>query len=161
KVVSPVLEAGMIIGVAHIDRQATIKANYSQRIIQTTTRDFGGALIGFYSSVGMSFNVTPVFKINLAMNCTAGSYSPTRWNRTKFTVDGKDQLQALNTASREGTYVKELDFRATQSNSAPSKDIKYSAPFSSIGITVGLCFKFGKKPKKVQKGKQPNVIQPY
>lgn len=161
KVVTPVIEAGMIIAATEINQRYTITTNYSPYTINTTTRDQGGAMLGFYSSVGLLFNISKVVQFNLSMNCTAGSYSPTKWRRIKFTVDGQDQLSSLSTNMTEGRYVKELDLRASQSANGPSRDLKFSAPFSSIGINVGFCFKLGKQTKKKKASPAPSEIHPY
>src|ERR1041385_4878377 len=109
----------------------------------------------------MSFNVSRVVKINLGVHCMAGSYSPSKWMRTSFMVDGVDQLQALPTSARQGEYVTELDLKATQRDDVPSKDLKYSAAFSNFGINVGICFRIAKKQRKVTRKEEPNVVHPF
>jgi len=111
--------------------------------------------------VGLSFNVSKVVKINLVVNCVAGSYSPAKWKRTSFTLDGKDQMKALNTSQKEGQYVKELNLTASQGANEPSSDLKYSAAFSTMGVTTGICFVIAKKQRKVTKTNEPNVVHPF
>ncbi|MES2621175.1 MAG: hypothetical protein V4615_10015 [Bacteroidota bacterium] len=161
KVVGPVLEAGMIIGMAQIEHHYTATSSVYSGTIKSTVREHGNALLGFYSSVGLSFNVSKVVKINLAVNCVAGSYSPSKWKRTSFTLDGKDQMMALNTSQKQGEYVKELDFTASQGTDVPSLDLKYSAAFSNVGVTTGVCFIITKKQRKVTKNNEPNVVHPF
>lgn len=162
KIVSPVLEAGMIIGMAQVNRGYVLTYSKHPDKIESNLRDYGNVLLGFYSSVGLSFNVSKVVKINLALNCLVSSYSPSSWKRTKFEVDGVDRLSALSVSDRQGQYVKELDLTVTQNTGAPGKDLKYSVPLSNVGITAGLCFKFvPKQKKKVTKKDEPNVVHPF
>ena len=161
KVVSPVLEAGMIIGMAQINSHYQVTHSFYTDIIKSTVRDYGGVLLGFYSSLGLSFNVSRVVKINLALNGSVGSYSPTSRKRTEFTVNGINQLSALSTSDAFGTYVKELALPAPPRSNAPSKDLKYSAAFSNIGLSAGICFVFAKRHKKETKKDEPNAVHPF
>lgn len=157
KKVSPVLEAGMIVGMVQINQDYTITSSFYSEQIHTKVRDYGGVMLGFYSSLGLSFNVSEVVKINVALNCIAGSYSPTKWERKSFFVDGINKLDALSTSQVQGEYVKELDLQASQSSQQPRKSLKYSAAMSNIGITAGICFKLNKRNKKAGKGNKPNL----
>ncbi|MES2619979.1 MAG: hypothetical protein V4615_03935 [Bacteroidota bacterium] len=152
KVVSPMLEAGLILGITQLKHRSIITANYNSQTIETNVREGGGAMIGFYSSLGLLFNVSRIVKINVALNCMAASYSPSKWKRTSFTVDGTDRLAALSRSQREGQYVTELVLTAPQNPSEPSFDLKYAVTMSNIGFTAGICFQFGKgNAKKLSK----------
>lgn len=162
KVVSPVLEAGMIIGLARINQKSTYTYNFNSDKIETGITHSGNVMLGFYSSVGLSFNVSKVVKINVAVNCHVASYSPSKWKRTDFTLNGVDRLGALSPASRQGTYVSSLDLTASQQNAPESQDLKFSVPVSGIGLNAGICFYIGSKAKKEKKkSNKDNEVQPF
>jgi hypothetical protein len=150
KRVSPILEMGMILGTAFIDHNYTITASNQTETIQTRIRDNGNVVVGFYSSLGLSFNVSKVVKIKLALTCNAASYSPARWKRKTFTVDGVDRLGNLAPGNIEGEYVADWTFGG--------KRAKTSVAFSGVGLNTGICFLFDGKKKKTG-AKKPDAIQ--
>jgi hypothetical protein len=161
KVVSPVIEAGMIIGMASI--RQSYNATYLSHHVYSTTRDYGGAMLGFYTSAGLAFNVSKVAKIMLAVTCSAGSYSPKKWEVTKYTYDGVDQTRYMPTYRRRGEYVDSQDSQTAQNPNQPGREIKYSAAFSNVGFNAGLSFAIGAKKKKSKKVKEkgPDDIHPF
>ncbi|MCW3124962.1 MAG: hypothetical protein JWO03_620 [Bacteroidetes bacterium] len=165
KVVTPVIEMGMLIGITHVNEDYT--ANYFSGDVEASTiNSHGGALLGFYSSMGLQFKVSKAVKILLAVNCSVGSYSPTQWDRTSLSVNGQDLMSVLAPVDLHGVYVKQLDHTAAQPASQPHQDLKYSVPFSSIGFSAGIAFTFDKKKsaamgKEGTKEKNDNVIHPF
>ena len=147
KRVSPILEMGMIIGVTNINSSYT--GVTSTDVFQSTINDHGGAMLGFYSSLGLAFKISKAVKFLLAVNCTAASYSPTVWTRTAYTVNNVDLLSALPIYEAQGVYVKNVDNTATPNQTQPRQSLKYSAPFSNVGFTAGFAFQFGKQKNAV------------
>lgn len=160
KVVSPVIEMGALIGITHVkeDYQATYS---SGDVLQSSINNHGGALIGFYSSLGLSFKVSRVVRIMLSVNCSVGSYSPTDWERTSFVVNGVDQLIKLTPSQTYGVYVKELDPTASQSTGVPHRDLKYSVPFSNVGFNAGFSFNFVKKKDRIKDKEKPKELHSF
>ena len=72
KVVSPVLEMGMLIGVTNVVQDYNAISNYGETST-SSMRLYGNVLLGFYSSLGLAFRVSPAVSIPLAVNCSAGS----------------------------------------------------------------------------------------
>jgi hypothetical protein len=161
KVVNPVIEAGMIIGIASIKQD--YHATYLGHNVYSSSRDFGGAMLGFYTSAGLSFNVSKVVKIMLAVTCTAGSYSPKKWEVTKYTYDGINQLPYMPASRKSGQYVDSEVNPGPPSSNQPGKEVKYSAAFSNVGFSTGLSFVIGAKKKKSKKVKEkgPDDIHPF
>jgi hypothetical protein len=167
KVVSPILEMGMLLGFTHIDEDYQALYN-SGDVVQSTIHNHGSILLGFYSSLGLAFRVSKAVRIMLAINCSVGSYSPTQWERTSFTVNYVDQTRV---ASRHpylrGTYVKQLDPSISQPANQPHQDLRYSVPFSNVGFSAGIAFTFGKKktgttqPENVRDRNDKNVVHPF
>ena len=166
RVVSPILEMGMLLGFTHIDEDYQALYN-SGDVVQSTIHNHGSILLGFYSSLGLSFKVSKAVRVMLAVNCSVGSYSPTQWERTSFTVNYIDQLGSLSTSDLRGTYVKQLDPSVSQPANQPHQDLRYSVPFSNVGFSAGIAFTFGKKkagtsqPEPVRDTKDKNVVHPF
>jgi hypothetical protein len=149
KVVDPILEMGMLIGITNVKED--YQANYtSGDVVNSTINNHGNVLLGFYSSLGLAFKVSKTVRIMLTVNCSAGSYSPSQWDRTSFTVNGMDQMSYLSTSQKQGTFVKQLDLTAPQSSNQPHQQLKYSVPFSNVGINAGFSFLLGKKKDRVK-----------
>jgi hypothetical protein len=150
KVVNPVIEAGMIIGIASI-KQSYDATHFSDHI-SSSTRDFGGVMMGFYTSAGLSFNVSKVTKIMFAVTCSAGSYSPKRYELTEYTFNGVNQLPYLTVNEVRGEYINTEG--QAQSSTQTGKRAKYSAAFSNVGFNAGMSFVIGAKKNKTRKLKE-------
>ena len=144
KIVSPILQMGMLIGITHVKQD--YQADYSSGGVVTSSINLhGGALLGFYSSLGLAFKVSKVVRITLGVNCSVGSYSPSRWDRTSFEVNGSSQLSSLPISQTQGVYVTKLDLTAAQSSGEPSRNLKFAIPFSNVGFDAGIAFAFQNK----------------
>jgi hypothetical protein len=142
KWISPVLEAGLLVGINTINTSVEVSNNYNAGmvVVATNVKDYGGAMLGFYSSVGMMFHVSKYVKLSLSMHASVGSYSPTKWKRTSFEYVGQDYLDQLYLADREGEYDNVIDAASLPINpNVPSYGLSYSMPFSNIGFNAGLC----------------------
>ena len=154
KKVSPILEMGMLIGITNIKEDYHAEST-SGGVLQSTINNSGGALIGFYSSLGLAIRMSRTARFMVGLTCSAGSYSPTQWERKSYVVNGQDQMQYLSTSQKQGTYVKQLDLTASQPSGQPDQELKYSAAFSNIGINIGFSFVLAKKQKPTdEKSKQ-------
>lgn len=137
--VSPYLEMGMLVGITHITQDYDAQNSLGSEI-KSSANNYGNVLLGFYSSLGVAIKISQVVRFTASVNCSAGSYSPAKWERTAFFVNGVDQLKNLNTSEKQGIYVKELDLSAPQSGYQPKQSLKYAVPFSNVGINVGFLF---------------------
>lgn len=146
KKVSPILEMGMLVGITNIKEDIHAESN-SGGVLQSTINNSGGALIGFYSSLGLAIRMSRTARFMIGLTCTAGSYSPTKWERKSYLVNGQDQMSTLSTSQIQGTYVKQLDLKASQPSGQPDQELKYSEAFSNVGINVGFSFVLAKKQK--------------
>ena len=149
KVVCPVLEMGAIVGITDLteDYQGTRSTGNS---FSSSVKYSGGAMLGFYSSLGVKIKVTKVVAVLLAVNCSVASYSPTEWKRTSYIYDGQNQLGYMPVSLTQGVYVKSLDLTAVQNPNQPQQGLKFNVPFSNIGFTAGLAFKLSKSAKKAK-----------
>lgn len=161
KVVSPVLEMGMLIGLNKVNESYNAASASGGR--QSSDMNINGnIMLGFYSSLGLAFRVSPVIRLSLAVNCTAGSYSPSKWERTSFFANGVNRLNDLSTFDREGIFVKELDQTSPQQSNEPRRELKYAMPFSNVGINAGIIFVLSKKQVKKAPGpKDKPEVHPF
>jgi hypothetical protein len=146
KVVSPILEMGMLIGITNDIESYEAKYGTGD-VAQSTINHHGNVMLGFYSSLGLSFRISGAVRFILAGTCTAASYSPSKWDRTSYVFDGQDRLSNLSVGDKQGVYVKQLDLTAPQPANQPHQSLKYSMPFSNFGINVGFSFVVSKRPK--------------
>ena len=156
KTVSPILEIGLLAGITNV-RQDYQAAYSTGNEVVSSINNHGSVMIGFYSSFGLAFKVAKVVRITLALNCSAGSYSPSQWDRTSFTVNGVDQMNNLPVSEKQGTYVKQLDLNTTQPTNQPHQDLKFSFPFSNVGINAGIAFVLIKNTKPAKEIKDENA----
>lgn len=156
KIVSPILEMGMLVAVTNVvdDYQAAYSTG---DVVQSSINHHGSVMLGFYSSLGLAFKVSKAVRITLAVNCSAGSYSPSQWDRTSFVVNGMDQLSYLPVSEKQGTYVKQLDLTASQPANQPHQDLKFSVPFSNVGINAGIIFVLFKNEKLAKEIKDERI----
>ena len=149
KVVSPILEVGMLVGITHVTEDyEAVGTNGTQ--IQSSINNHGNVMLGFYSSLGLAFKVSRVVRIMLAVTCSAASYSPSGWTRTSFVVNNTNQLSSLSTSELQGVYVKSMDQTVPQSSSQPHESLKFSMPFSNVGFNAGIAFVISKKKDKAK-----------
>ncbi len=141
--ITPIFEVGMLVGVNAI-KETTNGTYNSSSHMTTTVWEKGGVSLGFYSSLGIQIKLSKRVSFSLAAVCTASSYSPTNWERTTYVVNGTDQLSQLQPADRYGNYVKEINTGTIQSPTSPRQSLRYSAPFSNVGLNVGFAFLFAK-----------------
>jgi hypothetical protein len=154
KKVSPIVEMGMIIGITNIKEDYHAESS-SGGVLQSSINSSGGALVGFYSSLGLAIRMSRTARFMIGLTCSAGSYSPTKWERKSYVVNGQDQMQYLSTSQTQGTFVKQLDLKASQPSGQPDQELKYSAAFSNVGINIGFSFVLAKRQKPTdEKSKQ-------
>ncbi len=137
--VSPYLEMGMVVGITHITEDYDAKNSLGSEI-NSRVNYHGNVLLGFYSSLGVAVRISQVVHFTASINCSAGSYSPAKWDRTAFVANGVDQLNSLQTSQKQGIYVKQLDLSVPQPTYQPSQSLKYAVPFSNVGFNVGFLF---------------------
>ena len=59
-------------------------------------------------------------------------------------TDGKevDKLASLKTNEIETDYNKNYDLESSNNSDSPKQDVSFSLPSSSIGLNIGIVFKF-------------------
>jgi hypothetical protein len=161
KVVTPILEMGMIAGLNDINESYTATLS-SGDFVQSSLREHGGVMLGFYSSLGLAFKISKVVRFMLVVNCHVASYSPTHWNRTLYNYDNMNQMSYLPTNIAQGVYVNQINQTAPPSASQPAQELKYSTPFSNVGLSIGFSFVISKKKATHDaEDKNGNIKHPF
>ncbi|MBS1617918.1 MAG: hypothetical protein JST76_05345 [Bacteroidetes bacterium] len=161
KKVTPVAEIGMMIGLSGI--KETINGNYNSgaSTMSSVIWEKGDVSLGFYSSLGIQIKLSRHVSLSLAAVCIAASYSPTHWERTSYTINGTDQLSQLQVSDRYGNYVKEINSGTTQSPTSPRVSLRYSAPFSNVGLNVGFAFLLAKHKSGASEKKNSQDVHSF
>jgi hypothetical protein len=144
RVVSPVVELGMVIGANNI-RQTYTEQN---KFISSTTNEHGGVMLGFYSSLALAFHLSPKVDMTVGLHCVAASYSPTEWTRIDYYYAGHNYIGQLSPADIQGSYTNNYQAGNHQRSS-------FTIACSNVGFTTGFTFKLGgaKKQEKAKKVK--------
>jgi len=108
----------------------------------------GSFSLGLIGAIGYSFAISEQMNFFVELQYSAMSMKSGTSKYTKLEVGGQDQLANMDTFDKETTYVDELTASSnTSSNPNYNKDaakeaLKETAPFSAIGINVGITFSF-------------------
>ena len=101
----------------------------------------GGTAVGFHGALGVDYALNNQMSLFGEVLATGLNYSPEKGKVTRYNRDGQDRLSTLNTNEREITFVDTND-NVNSSNTQPRKELKFSAPFSSVGLNVGVKYRF-------------------
>jgi len=91
----------------------------------------------------------------------ASSYSPTHWERTSYRVNGTEYLNQLATSDRYGNYVKEINSSTPQVSTSWRQSLKYSAPFSNVGLNVGFAFILARHKSSISQPKGSQEVHSF
>jgi opacity protein-like surface antigen len=127
---------------ATVETRATT-TNYKTESLEKFT---GRMAIGFQASAGAEYNVSDLIAVYAEVNFNGISYTPGKSELTVYEVDDVDQLDQLTVYEKETTFVKTLtyDYGSIPDPDKPREELRYSYPFSGIGMNFGVKFKFGK-----------------
>lgn len=147
--VKPYLRTGLIIGMAgKLKETYTYSSTYdwfggSEDI---DTEYSGGISFGFAGGIGADFMFNESIGIFAEVSINTHSWAPKKSKHTKYIEDGIDQLPSMTTSEIETEYVDSYTYTyPNDDTSSPDQELKIWAPFSSVGINVGIKFSFGGK----------------
>jgi hypothetical protein len=100
----------------------------------------GSAAIGAKTSLGLEMNLGKfIFYTQLSM--VNMNYAPAKSKITQYRSDGNDALGTLTVSQKQIEY-KDNFIRGTQNPDQPSASFKQYYPFNSLGLHVGIMYKF-------------------
>ena len=102
----------------------------------------GSFSIGFIAAAGYSFALSENLDFFAELEYVGMSIKSGGATVTKFDVNGNDILPKLPTSAKEIEFVDEVIYDKNPDPTQPSQVLKQKAPFSSLGLNVGVVFKF-------------------
>jgi hypothetical protein len=104
----------------------------------------GGLAFGLSTGVGAMYTVNEGFSIYGELHAINLSYAPLRGRVTRATLNGANVLMGMSTSEKEIDFVEtQIEItRGPTNNSEPSKIMRQRLPFSSLGLNIGVNFRF-------------------
>lgn len=140
--VNPYAKFGMVLGSGTIIYSESTGSFGDLSKLEITMNE--GLAVGLSSGIGLEFIVTNRTSIFTELNMINMSYAPAKGEKTKYIVNGTNELPNLTTSERETDYVDSYtkDPTEPQQPDERSETLKNKMPFGSIGLNVGLLINF-------------------
>lgn len=146
----PYMRVGLVIGVGSkiVSTYSSTDFNSSNgktNIDQSEMAVTGGVSMGFAAGIGVNYMFSDKVGIFAELGIISQAWAPSKSVLTKSTSNGADNLPFMTTSQKETDYVNSYTTTSgTFSPGTPSIQLKQYAPFSSVGINVGVHLAFGK-----------------
>ncbi|MBE0647922.1 MAG: hypothetical protein IH596_09065 [Bacteroidales bacterium] len=98
--------------------------------------------LGANVAIGVDFYLIDLLSIFVEANGNFINYVPNKAVYTEYIVNGKDELKNLTLPEREVEFVNSFSSTGNQDITEPSKQLKITVPFSSLGLQAGIRFNF-------------------
>lgn len=102
----------------------------------------GGFFYGAHAAVGIDYKLTDRLAFFSELNLRLAAYSPKEGEVTKYRLDGQNQLNNLSDSERYIRYVDQVDYNQSSPPDEPSKALGSAFSLSSIGLQLGLRYRF-------------------
>ena len=141
--INPYAKLGLIVGFGKIMYEDDYTSAGGSVVTEKMELN-GGMALGLNAGAGVNYNISDKLSLFGEVNMVNLSYSPTKGILTESIVDGTDRLPDLSTHEKEIDFVDNYttDTYDPPSDTVPSKDLKESFPFGSVGLNVGLRINF-------------------
>ena len=141
-VLTPYAKFGPLLGLGAINVDLKSKlglSTHEQKMVMN-----GGMAFGYNASMGSIFTFNNGLKLFTEVTLIGLSYTPTKGEITEYRFNGEDKLNNLTISEKETEFVDEIpsNNNGNSSTSQPSKALKSSYEFGSIGVNVGIHFSF-------------------
>jgi hypothetical protein len=137
---NPYAKLGMIIGIGSVKYEYTDNDNGEIEIRKRTLN--GGAAFGLSSALGLKYDLSEKLSLFGELNMVNLSYAPTKGEYTEATFNGIDELPGMTTRERNSVFLNKYTYVDPPLDSQPRQELKEKLPFGSVGINVGISFKF-------------------
>jgi len=160
-ILNPYAKFGISLGFGSFSREEAINSSNTNTSIligseipitdtTTTSQSFrrdeysdGGLSIGFNATFGCNYYYSNNISFFAEFNMLNISFSPGRSEITEYTVQGVNELPNLSVASRQTNYFESVSSSdALLPNTVPSKALKQTFSFGSIGLNIGMKISF-------------------
>jgi hypothetical protein len=133
----------------------TEKSDYSDGQGYTeayTLESKGGVSWGFMQAIGLSYQLNKNISFFAEATGAIQSWAPERGSFTAYVSNGKDVLSTMQVSQKEIVYLSDYSntyfnngTRLTTTPDKPWQVPKRYLPYNSLGLSLGLQFKFGKR----------------
>lgn len=140
--ISPYAKVGLVIGLG-----SKIKSNENW---QDTSNGYNsersweynkGIAFGMHGAIGAEFAINDMIGIFGEITGTGLTYAPEKGKMTSRSINGVDQMPNYPTRTKEIDF-QDGSFVDDGGNNVARKEAKQYMPFSSIGLNIGVRFKF-------------------
>lgn len=122
------------------DHFQTGATSYAKK--ETTVETKGSFSYGFIGAVGYAYSLSDNMDLFAEIEYIGLSIKSGTAELTQFDLDGIDQLDNLKTNQKEFEFVDEIKDTDNTNNDQATKELKQKAPFSSLGVNIGIIMKF-------------------
>lgn len=140
--VNPYAKLGLIVGVG-----SKITSEYSETEPDSNysyhyDMEFsGGTSLGFHGALGLEYALNNKVSLFGEVVGNGLNYSPNKGKVTKWENQSTNFIATADVDEKEYEYVDEFNSADNASNK-PRKSLKFSTPFSSVGLNIGAKFNF-------------------
>ncbi len=142
EVVDVYAKFGVVFGFASV--YFDIESNSGATVEKQTIEMNGGMGFGFSSGLGALYKLKQNFSVFSELNLMNLSYAPTKGEVTSYTVNGFNTMATLTTDEKKFEFVDSYSVNQLfpPPNTQPTKLLRQSLPFSSLGLNVGVLWAF-------------------
>ncbi len=128
KPINPYARFGLVLGLLN-PKNETSRSETGNNL-EAVTEDHGGFAVGFAGALGILVPTGSTVDFFAEVVLYSVSHSPSKYEITKYNVNGVDQLSSLS--------HKEVDYKENFSSGDQNVTMAVRRPYSSIGLAVGV-----------------------
>jgi opacity protein-like surface antigen len=102
----------------------------------------GAFSVGFIGAIGYSYKLSDNLSVFGELEYLSLTIKQGTKTLTEYTYNGTDMMSTQTISDKETEYVDEVKATDNSSDDEPTKELASRAPFSSIGINIGVMMSF-------------------
>ena len=140
--INPYAKFGLIIGIGSVANDFTYDEDSD--LVERNYIMNGGVAFGCSAAAGVLVELNEYFSFYGEMNMINLSYAPAKGELVHATYNNNDMLPDMSVKEKETEYLSSYtyNFQIPGPDDQPKKELKQKLPFGSIGINVGVQFRF-------------------
>jgi hypothetical protein len=140
---SPYAKVGLVIGVGSKIKMDSHAYDSEDGYTRDINWEFdGGTSFGMHGALGAEYAINNKIGVFGEVTGTGLNYAPKKGKMVTNTLNGVDKLPNTDIRDKEVTFEEGEYFYYGSNKNEPSKDGKQYTPFSSIGLNIGVRYKF-------------------
>jgi len=109
---------------------------------ESTVEATGSFSMGFIGAIGYAYALSDNMDLFAEVEYIGMSIKSGTATLTQLDINGEDQLANMKTIQKEYEFVDEVMDTDNTNVNEPGKSLKQKAPFSSLGLNIGIVMKF-------------------